>query len=707
MKKLLVFILLLTFSSLPILLGQNATADIAKWHLPDGAIARLGKGAVNHIAYSPDGKHLAVVSDIGVWMYDAQNGTEQALIPAAPGNAVRHVVFSPDGHTLAVTDARKMQLWDYRSQTLKGSLGGLHLPRIDAIGAISAVFSPDGHTLAIVGINQTTELWDIMRKKLKCTLEGSTDTPGNEGMEYFSVAYSPDGNTFAIGSEDGTIRLWDTTTGQLKHTFIGNITSVGSFCFSPDGKTIATRSFTGTIWLWDTTTGRHKITLEYAVSGDNIAYSPDGEVIAIIVSGTILLLDATTGEQKSELQIGVEKHFSFSPDGTTIAAVDENGIVQVWDTKGGIPIKYGFEEETRVKLEVPIATGKHKYTFECADSVGGIVFSPDGDTLTTANANNTVQVWNTKTGALKYTLEHTSSIIGMSFSEYSTFNDAGAGHNILITAHSDKTVRLWNTKTHVCQHTFSLTKHTDAIHSVAFSPDGKTLATASFDGNYLLWEIPSGLFKETLGKDRTTSQNDFVGSFSPDGDTFALGNGGSVEILGLAPVKVKKIINKDLMHSQRWIRSIAYSPKDNIIATGAGRDLILWNTIIGTAMGNYACEFLIRNLEFSPDGNTIAISTSNDTLLWDTQTGALKHTLDGNSIVAFSPDGNIIATSYSWKGTVQLWDTKTRAHKNRLIGHGSGVKSIAYSPDGNIIATTGKDGTVLLWNLTSYNLNTK
>ena len=703
MKKLLVFILLFTFSPLPILLGQNTMADIAKWHLPAGAIARLGKGAINDIAYSPDGKHLAVVSDIGVWIYDAQTGIEQGLIPAAPGETVGSVVFSPNGHTLAVFgDMRKMQLWDYRLQILKGSLAGPYDRRPTEV-----VFSPDGNTIAIVDINQTTQLWDVMTMKLKCTLEGSTDNVANEGMEYFSVAYSPDGSTFAIGSEDGTIRLWDTTTGKLKHTFIGNITSVGSFCFSPDGKTIATRSFTGTVWLWDTITGRHKLTLDYAVSGESIVYSPDGETIAIIVYGTIFLLDATTGEQKSMLEMGVEELFSFSPDGTTLAAVNESGIVQVWDTKGGIPIKYGLEEETRVELEVPIATGKHKYTFECVDSVRDIVFSPDGRTLTTVNANNTVQIWDTTTGELKYTLEHTSSVIGVSFSKFSNFNDGSKKDTSLIAVHSDKTVRQWDTKALVSQRTFSLAKHTDAIHSVAFSPDGRTLATASFDGNYLLWEIPSGLFKETLAEDSSASENIFVGSFSPDGNTFALGVGGSVEILGLAPAKVKKIINKGMERSQRWIRSIAYSPKENIIATGTGRVLILWNTIMGMPINTHDCEFLIRNLAFSPDGNTIAISTSNDTRLWDTQTWALKHTLDGNSIVAFSPDGNTIATSYSWKGTVQLWDTKTGAHKNRLIGHGLGVKSITYSPDGKIIATAGEDGTVLLWSLASHDLNTK
>lgn len=702
MKINLVFRLIFTLLSLPILFGTTAIADITKWHLPDGAIARLGKGSINDIAYSPDAKHLAVASDTGVWIYDAQTGIEQALIPVAPRNAIGRVVFSPNRHTLAVIgDMGEIQLWDYKSQTLKGSLTER------GPGPTEVVFSPDGDTIASTDINQTTQLWDVVTMKLKCELVGSTDTQYNEGMEYFSVAYSPDGNAFAIGAGDGTIRMWETTTGKLKHTFIGNIRSEGSFCFSPDGKTIAARSFTDTVWLWDTTTGRHKSTLEYDVSGENIAYSPDGETIAIIVYGNIFLLDATTWEQKSRLEIGVEEAFAFSPDGTTIAAVDKNGIVQVWDTKGGTPIKYGYEEETRVELEVPIATGKHKYTFECTDSVVRLLFSPDGDTLTTVNADNTVQVWSTKTGELKYTHEHTSPIIGISFSKFSNFNDGSKKDSNLIVVHSDKTVRQWNTKTRTCQRTFNLTEHTDAIHSVAFSPDGKTLATASFDGNYLLWEIPSGLFKETLAEDRSSSKNNFVGSFSPNGDSFALGVGGSVKILKFAPVKVRKTINKDLEHYHQWIQRIAFNPKGDIIATGTGNWLTLWDSLIGRPVNTHDCKSNIRSLAFSPDGKTIAISTSNDTRLWDIQTWTLKQTLEGNSIVIFSPDGKTIAINSSREGAVQLWDTKTGSPKNRLTHHGSEVKSIVFSPDGEIIATAAEDGTVLLWNLTSHDLNTK
>lgn len=405
MKINLVFMLMFTHLSLHIFFGTTTIADTTKSHLPEGAIARLGKRTINDIAYSPDGKHLAVASDIGVWIYDAQTGSEQALIPATRVKAFWRMAFSPNGHTLAVIrDRREIQLWDYRSQTLKGSLAerGYYPSKV--------VFSPDGHTMASTDTDQLTQLWDVITMKFKCTLEGSHDTQDNEGMEYFNVAYSPDGKAFAIGAGDGTIRLWDTTTGKLMHTFIGNIRSAGSFCFSPDGKTIASRSFTNTVWLWDTTTGRHKNTFEYDVNGENIAYRPDGETIAIIRYGNIHLLDATTGKEKSRFEIGVENSFTFSPDGTTIAALIQDGTVQVWGTQGGIPIIYGFEEETRVKLEVPIETGKHKYTFKCVDSVVRILFSPDGDTLTTLCSNNTAQVWNTETGELKYTIDHTSSI---------------------------------------------------------------------------------------------------------------------------------------------------------------------------------------------------------------------------------------------------------------------------------------------------------
>lgn len=189
--------------------------------------------------------------------------------------------------------------------------------------------------------------------------------------------------------------------------------------FSPDGHTIASTDANQSTELWDVMTMKLKCPLVGSFdTQDNegneyfgVAYSPDGNAFAIgSEDGTIRMWDTTTGNLKHTFigNITSVGSFCFSPDGTTIAAINKNGIVQVWDTKGGVPIIYGYEEDTRVRLKVPLATGKHIYTFECRDSVVGILFSPDGDTLTTVCTNNTVQVWNTETGDLKYTLKHDS-----------------------------------------------------------------------------------------------------------------------------------------------------------------------------------------------------------------------------------------------------------------------------------------------------------
>ena len=131
----------------------SAAQNPSQWHLPKGVIARFGKGPVNDIAYSPDGRQLAVVSDIGVWIYDVLTGLEQALLTSNTGLADYSVVYNPDGSTIAVIGDRKdVLLWDTRTQKLKGTLPGeFHYPRY-------VTFSPDGQTIAIADTGGTTQL---------------------------------------------------------------------------------------------------------------------------------------------------------------------------------------------------------------------------------------------------------------------------------------------------------------------------------------------------------------------------------------------------------------------------------------------------------------------------------------------------------------------------------------------------------------------
>ncbi len=666
-----------------------ADQDPSQWHLPEGAIARLGKSPINDFAFSPDGSHLAVLSDVGVWIYDALTGTEKALLIEHSGKAFYNIVFSPDGHNLIVFGGgQKAQLWDIGTQMLKGTLDGYSQWPSDV------AFSPDGHTLAIADTNQTTQLWDVSTMTLKSTLEDSTDAPGHEGMEYFSIAYSPNGDTFAIGAEDGTIRLWDTSTATLKHTLIGNITSARNFSFSPDGNTIATWGFSETVWLWDTETGTHKYTIEhtYALRDINksIAFSPDGRTIAILGMSGLLLFDTVTGERRYEFKHRTAlKNFAFSPDGKTLATVyaPENKVSKVllWDT----------------------SSYQHKHTLEHTDLVDSITFSSDGKTLTTASANNTVQTWNARTGAHIYTIEHTGPVVGVMYSPHK--------RNILTTVHSDKTVRVWNTETRTSESSFRLTEHTKDISSAAFSPDGQKLATASQD-NVLLWDISAWIFKKKLMKSNYR-EGPSIGGFSPDGESLAVIKASSdVYLFWMSPERVNKRfkeVNALTGGNTEWFKNVAYSPDGRTIAIQMDTGIVMCDA--ETAKIKYTFQPIggnnrLEGVLYSPDGNTIATTSDGKVQLWDIQSQSLMCTLSEKWVgvpSAFSPDGDTIATKTKsdWEPTVRLWDSTTGILENTLTGHSNKINSVTYSQDGNTLVTASQDGTVLLWYLTSQQQN--
>ena len=235
--------------------------DSTQWHLPEGASARLGKGTIGEIAYSPDGGRLAVASGIGIWIYDASTGAEVALFR---------------GHTRSV---------------------------------LGVAYSPDGRTLATTSYDNTVRLWDTATGTLENTFTGGV----------YSVAYSRDGSTLATGGYRDA-RLWDATTGTLKNT-LEHANSATKVIFGPDGSTLATRDFNGTVRLWDTITGTLKNTLEHTTFVDSVAYSPDGATLATGGSNEIYLWDATSGTLKSTLEAaGWIYSIAYSPDGSMLAA---------------------------------------------------------------------------------------------------------------------------------------------------------------------------------------------------------------------------------------------------------------------------------------------------------------------------------------------------------------------------------------------------
>ncbi|MEU4829908.1 serine/threonine-protein kinase [Streptosporangium sp. NPDC023615] len=274
------------------------------------------------------------------------------------------------------------------------------------------------------------------------------------------------------------------------------------------------------------------------------------------------------------------------------------------------------------------------------------------------------------------------------------------GHT-LATAGLDGTVRLWDVRTREPIGT-PLTGHISGVSSVAFSPDGRTLATAGSDSTVRLWDVRT---REPIGTP-LTGHAGYIESvaFSPDGHTLATAS--KDDTVRLWDTRTREPVASPLAGHTDDVNSVAFSPDGHTLATAGSDDTLrLWDTQtrepIGSPLTGHTDD--VESVTFSPDGHTLATAGSDDTLrLWDTQTREpIGSPLTGHtgfvSSVAFSPDGHTLATA-SWDNTVRLWDART--HKpigTPLTGHISGVSSVAFSPDGHTLATAGSDSTVRLW----------
>ena len=487
--------------------------DYTKWHLPEGAKARLGKGYINEIAYSPDSSRLAIASSIGIWIYDADTGEELALFRGHIG-PVERLSYSPDGRFIASSSAdRSVRLWDAVTGEQKAILNQDNT-------VSNFVYSPDGSTIT-TNTQGKVCLWNAVTGEQKATL---TERLYNNW--FFSVAYSLDGSTIAIKPYH-EICLWDAVTGEQKATITGE-----SFVYSPDGSTIATLS-NEEVCLWNAVTGEYQVTLAEHTGGFNdFAYSPDGKTVAAEGNKRyIYLWDTITGELKATL---MGESFAYSPDGGTIATEGQQGIC-LWDavtgeyktnlatdadinhlgrSNYGSLLEYSPDGGT-IAAWIPFAdtpdglaamvclwdaaTGEHKVSE--LDGTGGFEYISDGTTIAIKSGDMTLTyLRDAATGKQKATLEHKITFID----DFITFQYSPDGKTI--ASKSSKEVYLWDTGT--AERKATITGHTRSVFSVAYSPNGKTIATRNGTGEDLqdavtgisLWDTGTTERKVTIAE---------------------------------------------------------------------------------------------------------------------------------------------------------------------------------------------------------------
>jgi len=256
------------------------------------------------------------------------------------------------------------------------------------------------------------------------------------------------------------------------------------------------------------------------------------------------------------------------------------------------------------------------------------------------------------------------------------------------------TIKLWNLRTGELKST--LRGHSQAILSVAFSPDGRTLGSGSWDNTIKLWDVGTDELRSTL-----TGHSGFVNSvaFSPDGQTLA--SGSADRTIKLWNTNIGELRSTLTGHSKE-VESVTFSPDGKTLASGSHDDTIkLWdigsNELKSTLEGHSG---FVYSVAFSPDGLTLASGSWDKTIkLWDVGIGKLKRTLKHSGYVnsvTFSPDGQTLASG-SWDKTIKLWDVGTGELKSTLTGHSKEVESVTFSPDSQALVSGSRDSTLKLW----------
>jgi WD40 repeat protein/predicted Ser/Thr protein kinase len=274
----------------------------------------------------------------------------------------------------------------------------------------------------------------------------------------------------------------------------------------------------------------------------------------------------------------------------------------------------------------------------------------------------------------------------------------------IVSGSVDKTLKVWDAATGA--ELMTLRGHEGGINSVTFSPDGKRIVSGSEDKTIKIWDSAAGAELMTL---RGHSDEVFGVAFSPDGKRIV---SGSVDKM----VKVWDATNGDELMTIRGhegvIGSVSFSPDGRRIISGSmdwtikepwNQTIKVWDAATGaevmTLRGRHTDDIL--SIAFSPDGERIISGSFDETVkVWDAATGAEIMTLRGHKLavadVAFSPDGRRIVSG-SNDGTIKVWDVSTGTELMTLVGHENEVRSVAFSPDGMHIISGSRDKTIKVW----------
>jgi WD40 repeat protein/tRNA A-37 threonylcarbamoyl transferase component Bud32 len=572
-------------------LTAGKAPDIQEWDPASGQVQPLdfaGPGKADAGDLSPDGRTLALLTwnraggaAGGVTLWDLALKEKRGELPEkAP---IGTQAWSRDGMTLAMAAGRIVAVWDVGSRRAQSMW-----PADDAAVTCLAV-SADGSRTATASIQWSRAIGSEVRIWESATGNYLASLRTREPVG--ALAFHPQGGTLAVGTgqaELGRIELHDLGSGQAPRVFAGHGGPVTCLAFAADGRTLVSGSADHTVRTWDLASGQEKNPLRRQHGpATAVAFAPDGRALAVLtgpweprvrllelaggrdhdlpmvhrggIVGVgftadaarlmawgpwgITAWDAATGRTAAQMQSPGNSRLwgEPAPNGRTVAtATAKDSAIQLWDALAA--------DSPTPRLTLP----GHKGTLTC------LAFAPDGKTLATAGSDLSIKLWNVATAnreasPLGFTLGgHRSPIVALAFT---------ADSLLLASAGQDGVVKLWQTNTGVERAT--LTNPANFVASLAFSPDGKTLAAWSHHGAKL-WDVESG--KE----------------------------------LPSAP------------KHERLLRALAFAPDSRRLATADQEGLVrVWRTTTAEKLAEWRLDGPVHAVAFSSDGRHLATANGN------------------------------------------------------------------------------------------------
>ncbi|MBE9062477.1 NACHT domain-containing protein [cf. Phormidesmis sp. LEGE 11477] len=360
---------------------------------------------------------------------------------------------------------------------------------------------------------------------------------------------------------------------------------------------------------------------------------------------------------------------SYSSDGCWLAVVDSTGEISLRDATSYEPVwqKKGHTDWIRT-----------------------LAFDAKCQTLATGSHDQTIKLWDVKTGELIKTINTEHRVYTLMFS---------ADYDSLASAGDSQTIKIWDVRTGKCQQT--LEGHQSWIGAVAFGRNAthEVLASGSNDGEIRIWHVSSGQCLKRL-----EASGDSIQTLAFDAASRKLASGDTGNAIRVWNLGTGERIQLFEGHSD-WVRTVHFSPGGRLLASGSNDKTIkLWNTETGQCVRTIeAHETRVWSVAFTPDQTTVASGSDDRTIkLWDVRTGQCMKTLWGNSrglwSIAFSADGTKVYCG-SDDRRVQMWEVASGENLKALQGHQGRVRTIALSEEAQLIASASDDKTVRLWDM--------